>query len=104
MTERVFVGISGKVICLDTASGQILWLTRLKGSDFVNILVDEGRVMATARGEVFCLDAATGHLLWQNPLKGQGFGLATLATSGGAMSQSPLLEKQRREAAKQSAG
>jgi len=48
---------------------------RLKGADFVNILVDGDLVTATTKGEAFGLDRATGQLLWHNKLPGLGMGL-----------------------------
>jgi len=47
---------------------------RLKGADFVNILVDGDLVTATTKGEAFGLDRVTGQLLWHNKLPGLGMG------------------------------
>lgn len=57
--SAILIGIKGSVIALDRTTGQQLWLTQLKGGDFVNVLVDGDRVIATMRGEAFCLDAAS---------------------------------------------
>lgn len=95
MAQPVFVGINGNVIRLDGSNGERLWLAKLKGSSFVNILLEGDRVIATTGGEVFCLDAATGKRIWHNELAGQGYGLAALATPTAAASSVPLAEKQR---------
>ena len=36
----VFVGVKGKAIALDRASGQEVWRTELKGGAFVNLVLD----------------------------------------------------------------
>ena len=79
-SELVFVGIKGSVVALNRATGQQVWATHLKGSDFVNVVVEDGAVLASCYGEIFCLDPLTGDALWHNPLKGFGTGLATIAT------------------------
>jgi len=76
----VFIGIKGSVIALNRATGQQVWATHLKGSDFVNVVLLDGAVLASCYGEIFCLDPLTGRTLWHNPLKGFGVGLATIAT------------------------
>jgi outer membrane protein assembly factor BamB len=82
--EMVFVGIRGSVVALDKNSGARLWETKLKGSNFVMLLVAGGRVFAGAQGEIFCLDAGTGKLLWHDALKGYGLGLLSIATANGS--------------------
>jgi outer membrane protein assembly factor BamB len=79
-SELIFVGIKGSVIALDCASGREAWSSSLKGMDFVNVVLEDGKVLATCCGEIFCLDAISGRVLWHNPLKGYGRGLATMAT------------------------
>jgi len=85
----VYIGIRGTVLALDPATGTVLWQTKVKGVQFVNVaLVDDG------------LYAATGHILWTNRLKGLGLGIVTIAGS----SQSPqasaeLLRRQAQAAA-----
>ena len=99
--ELVFVGIGRSVVALNRAAGEQVWATRLKGYDFVNVLLDGGRIFATCCGEIFCLDPLTGDVLWHNRLKGFGTGLATIATEAGAGSglAAALAEKQRRDQA-----
>ena len=79
ISELVFIGIKGSVVALNRRTGEQVWATRLKGSDFVNVVVEEGRVFAASYGEIFCLDPLTGRGLWHNRLKGFGIGLATIA-------------------------
>ncbi len=104
-SELVFVGIGKSVVALNRATGELVWARRLKGYDFVNVVLDDGRIFATSRGEIFCLDPLSGDVLWHNPLKGFGVGLATIATETGAGSgpTTVLAEKQRRDQAVASA-
>ena len=98
-SELVFIGIKGSVLALDRATGQQVWATHLKGSDFVNIVVQSETVLVACYGEIFRLDPLTGDGLWHNPLKGFGTGLATMATEGslGSGSAPVLAEKRRRD-------
>lgn len=95
-SQAVFVGIKGRVLALDPGTGAELWRTRLKGGDFVNVILTEGRIYASTQGEMFCLDPATGTILWHNPLKGLGTGLTAIAVAGSA-SQNAVLMRGRRE-------
>jgi outer membrane protein assembly factor BamB len=100
-SDLVFIGIKGSVVALDRATGQQVWATHLKGSDFVNVVLQDGAILASCCGEIFCLDPLTGDALWHNPLKGFGTGLATIATEHDTRSgNAPVLaEKHRRDAA-----
>lgn len=100
-TELVFVGIGRSVVALKRATGEQVWATRIKGYDFVNVVLDGGSIFATCCGEIFCLDPLTGQGLWHNPLKGFGTGLASIATDTGARSglSAVLAEKQRQDEA-----
>jgi outer membrane protein assembly factor BamB len=84
-------------------TGQNVWSTNLKGSDFVTLLLDGELLLAATHGEVFCLHAATGKLLWHNEMPGQGLGLISLATASGASSPGPSAEDLVRQAAAASA-
>ena len=101
IASLVFIGIKGTVVALDRATGQRVWATHLKGSDFVNVVLEDGALLASCYGEIFCLDPLTGDALWHNPLKGFGTGLATIATEydTGSANALVLAEKQRRDAA-----
>jgi outer membrane protein assembly factor BamB len=104
--QLVFIGIKGSVVALNRATGQQVWATHLKGSDFVNVVVQNGAVLASCQGEIFSLDPLTGVGMWHNSLKGFGTGLATIATSANAQSDNApvLAEKRRRDEAAGAAG
>ena len=99
--DCVFVGIKGSVVALNRATGQQVWAMSLKGSSFVNVVVEDGAILASTQGEIFCLDPLTGTVVWHNPLKGFGLGLASIATQGNADSGNAavLAEKRRRDQA-----
>jgi len=105
-SDLIFIGIKGSVVALYRDTGQEAWATRLKGMDFVNVVMERDKVLATAWGEIFCLDALGGNVLWHNPLKGYGRGLATIATEDnpGNSNASVLSEKHRRAAAAAAGG
>jgi outer membrane protein assembly factor BamB len=100
-SDLVFIGIKGSVLALDRGTGRQVWATPLKGADFVNVLLEDGAVLASCCGEIFCLDPLTGNTLWHNPLKGFGRGLATIATehNPGTGNAAVLAEKRRRDEA-----
>jgi len=100
-SDLIFIGIKGSVVALYRDTGRQAWATRLKGIDFVNVVLEREKLLATCCGEIFCLDALAGRVLWQNPLRGYGRGLATIATEDnpGAGAASALFEKHRRDAA-----
>jgi outer membrane protein assembly factor BamB len=78
--DLVFIGIKGSVVALNRTTGEQVWATHLKGMNFVNVIVEDDRVLAGCHGEIYCLDSLTGDALWHNRLKGHGIGLATIAT------------------------
>jgi hypothetical protein len=95
--ELVFIGIKGSVVALNRATGEQVWTTHLKSWDFVNVVLEDGAILATTCGEIFCLDPLTGAGMWHNPLKGFGTGLATIATeSNRAQGAMPVLAEKRR--------
>ena len=100
-SELVFVGIGRSVVALNRATGEQVWETGLKSYDFVNVVLDGGRIFATCCGEIYCLEPLTGDVLWHNPLKGFGTGLATIATNQnpGDGNAPVLAEKRRRDEA-----
>jgi outer membrane protein assembly factor BamB len=97
-TGRLYVGIRGSVLALDPTTGTEIWQAMLKGSDFVNVVLQDGRLFATAKGEIFCLDPATGTILWHNKLKGFGTGLVSIA---GASQVPPIASERKRQQAAQ---
>jgi outer membrane protein assembly factor BamB len=99
ITDLVFIGIKGSVIALNRATGEQVWIRRLKGADFVNLVLDRETILASCYGEIFCLDALTGAALWHNPLKGFGLGLTTIATPLNPVGGNPnaVVAKRRRD-------
>jgi hypothetical protein len=91
--QLLYVGIKGRVLALNRASGEIVWEGRMTGGQMVTLLVDGDQVFATASGEVFAFNAITGEMLWHNSLPGMGLNLASLATTAG--SSSALLQQAR---------
>ncbi len=98
-SDLIFIGIKGSVLALNRSTGEQVWATHLKGSDFVNVVLDDGKIFASCYGEIFCLEPLTGEGSWHNPLKGFGTGLATIATRENSQSGVPpvLSEQHRRE-------
>ena len=99
ISDLMFIGIKGSVVALNRATGQQVWATQLKRSDFVNVVLENDAVLAACHGEIFCLNALTGKILWHNPLKGFGIGLAMIATEHNQRSGAAfvLAEKSRRD-------
>ncbi len=95
----IYLGIKGNVVALNRATGEELWRTTLKGSDFVNVVLDGNQLYATTKGEIFCLDTATGEPRWHNKLTGMGTGLITIATPTGSQVLSAQEKRQRDQAA-----
>jgi outer membrane protein assembly factor BamB len=98
-TNLIFIGIKGTVVALDSSTGSEVWRSKLKGNDFVNVVLQDGDLYATTKGELFRLDRATGKTRWQNPLKGLGLGLITIAASSGQQAVVMREKGQRDEAA-----
>src|SRR5260370_16331456 len=103
VSELVFIGIRGSVIALNRATGEQVWATHLKRYDFVNVMVEDGRILASCSGEVFCLDPLTGNAIWHNPLKGFGTGLATVATEQSPQGNLIALQAEQRRPAQRPA-
>jgi outer membrane protein assembly factor BamB len=96
MSDRpgpVFIGINGAVLALDRETGETRWRTELKGSDFVNVTVQDGDLFATSRGEVYRLNPTSGDIMWHNNLPGDGWGIATVAGAP----QTPAVENKNRD-------
>ncbi len=101
-TSVLFIGINGTVLAVDRASGQEIWRTKLKGGDFVNVVLESGDLFAAAHGELYCLDIATGRVRWHNPLKGLGWGPVSIA--GANEQQAALLAAEKQQAEDAAAG
>jgi outer membrane protein assembly factor BamB len=94
-SSALFVGTRGTVIAVDRASGETIWTTELKGSDFVDVMIVDGALYAASKGRLYRLDPSSGGVLWRNDLPGTGWGIVSIAGSnaGGAA------EKAKRDAA-----
>ena len=92
----IFVGIKGTALALQRETGAVVWETHLKGSEFVQVVVEGENLYATTGGEIFCLDPVSGGLRWHNPLKGYGVGLVSLAANNGPNLIDVVAETERR--------
>ena len=99
-SNPIFVGIKGTVVAIDRDTGGILWSTDLKGSDFVNVALQDGDLFAASKGRLYRLDRTTGEILWCNELPGLGWGIVTIA---GTSQMSSGAEEQRRRDARAAA-
>ena len=85
----------GNVICLDEATGKVLWVTPFSptygdGGPRCTPTVDSGRVYGLSpHGILVCTDAGDGHILWKKDLKAD-FGGRMM--SGWNYSESPLID------------
>src|SRR5215510_11437307 len=96
MSKIIYLGVKGSVVAIDSATGQSIWSTSLKGAEFVNVVLDGGNLFAATRGEIFCLDPQTGGIRWHNPLRGYGWGLITIAGEGIPQNVSSVTAEKRR--------
>jgi|SRR4029453_5220924 outer membrane protein assembly factor BamB len=99
-TSVVFVGVRGTVLAIDRSSGETLWSTDLKGSDFVDVMLVDGDLFAASKGRLYRLDPAAGGILWVNDLPGMGWGIVSIAGSHAA----GAAEKVKRDAAAAASG
>jgi outer membrane protein assembly factor BamB len=100
----VFVGINGSVLALDESTGTQIWATKLKGGEFVNLMLSEGKLYASTKGEIYCLDPGTGQIRWQNLLKGMGRGLVCMAAPGSQSNLAASVQKRKRDEEEAAAG
>ena len=94
--KMIYLGVKGSVVAVDSATGQLVWETNLKGVDFVNVIIDGNNLFATTRGEIYCLEPQGGGIRWHNPLKGYGLGLVTIAADGVAPNTAAIAAEKRR--------
>jgi outer membrane protein assembly factor BamB len=92
--DTIFVGIKGTVLALDRATGTTQWRTELKGSEFVNVMQQDGDLFAACRGRLYRLDPVTGAVQWCNELPGLGWGIVSIS---GAAQTPASAEKKRRD-------
>jgi outer membrane protein assembly factor BamB len=103
LSKVIYLGVKGSVMAVNPATGQQLWLVALKGTDFVNVVLDGNDLFAATRGEIFCLDPQTGGIRWHNPLRGYGLGLITIAGEGIPQNASTVTAEKRRRDQQQAA-
>lgn len=103
MSKIIYLGVKGSVVAVNTATGQPVWSTALKGSEFVNVVLDGNNLFATTRGEIFCLDPQGGGIRWHNPLRGYGWGLITIAGEGIPQNAGAITAEKRRRDEQQAA-
>lgn len=91
ITDLLFSGTGGNVVCLNRHTGQEIWKTGVGGHGFVTILTDQSMIYAQCNGKLFALRYADGTILWQNDLPGCGYGIGSLAFAGGQQNGPPPL-------------
>jgi len=98
-TNLAFFGIKGTVVALARKTGTQVWTAKLKGGEFVNLLLEGDNLYATTRGEIFCLNPETGTVRWHNPMKGLGTGLVSICAGEGLCTNPVILaaEGKRRD-------
>ena len=96
----LYIGIKGRVVALDRISGDEVWRTELRSSEFVTTLWDGDALFAATSGEAWRLNPKNGEVLWHNSMKGLGRGVVSLASSAavGSSGTEPGEEKRRRDA------
>jgi len=94
--DTIFIGIKGAVLAIDRETGVTKWRADVKGTDFVNVTMQDGDLFAASRGRLYRLDPATGSIQWCNELPGLGYGIMTIA---GASQVVAGAEKKRRDEA-----
>ncbi|MFC1494789.1 PQQ-binding-like beta-propeller repeat protein [Thermodesulfobacteriota bacterium] len=87
MDKNVYIGIKGKVVAYDKYTGEKLWQTPLKGSQFVSICVDDDIIIAHTGGFLYCISKSDGSPRWVNKMPGLGYGLASISTMGPGVSE-----------------
>jgi outer membrane protein assembly factor BamB len=102
-SKVIYLGVKGSVVAVNSATGQPVWETALKGNDFVNVVLDGDNLFAATRGEIFCLDPQSGGIRWHNPLKGYGWGLITIAGDGIPQNVTAITAEKRRRDQQQAA-
>lgn len=97
----LIIGLKGTVVAVDRSTGETLWSTRLKGGQFVTVVVEDGAIFAATYGRLYRLDPATGEVRWSNDLPGLGYGLVCIA---GASDAALFGENKRRQDASHASG
>lgn len=92
----LYIGLGGKVVAIDRATGAEIWRCKLRSATFVTIAVEPDAIYAGANGELFCIDPATGSIRWHNKLKGLG---TSVIAFGGSSSSTVAAAVQAAQAA-----
>ncbi|MBI5534406.1 MAG: PQQ-binding-like beta-propeller repeat protein [Deltaproteobacteria bacterium] len=67
----LYIGTNEHVVCLDQASGEIVWKVNcLDTGTIVNLLLADGRIWAATSGRVACLEPETGRVIWRSDVQG----------------------------------
>jgi outer membrane protein assembly factor BamB len=85
-TNFVYLGVKAHVVCINAVTGEEIWRTKIKRSQLISIVVEEGLIVAHAGGQLFGLDKSSGKVLWNNKLPGLGYGYCFLATENSSSS------------------
>ena len=78
--STVYLGMKGSVMAIDRKNGSIVWETKLSGSGMVNVVWDDGLLLAHTRGELYAVVPENGRIAWKNDLPGKGYGMGTFAS------------------------
>ena len=102
--KAIYLGMAGNVVAIERKTGELLWQTELGGRGMVNLVWDDGLLMAHTKGELFCVAPDDGRIVWKNGLSGMGYGMGTFAspTVGGGDQQAMIMKviaKQQQQAA-----
>jgi len=103
-TSAVFIGTKGTVLAIERSSGETLWTTDLKGSDFVDVMIVDGDLFAASKGRLYRLDPAGGNILWCNELPGMGWNIVSIAGSHSSSAAEKVKRDQAAAAAAASSG
>lgn len=79
--DRVVAGGAGGIVCLDYATGRLIWDVSSPVTP-TTWLVDRGLLVVGGAGEVAAFDLASGALLWHDRMSGFGVGAVGLAVVG----------------------
>ena len=98
LKDRLFIGIGGRVVALDPATGEELWRQKLATSGPATIAIVGEALYGAAAGELSRLDPATGRVLWTNKLERLGLGVVAFP-GGSEAAVHAAVEQARQQAA-----
>ena len=79
MNQRIYLGISSHVICIERETGREIWRIQLRQGKITNVAVCGDMVVAYSGGFLLGLRAEDGEVLWENELPGLGYGYCIIA-------------------------